>query len=53
MNFSSFLHLVVQVGAEASVAAEPLVGAVLAALDDVSCDHTASILEGSLPAELH
>ncbi len=48
-----YVYLVEEVRAEAGVAAEPLVGTVLAAFDDVSGDHAASIPQRSLPGELH
>lgn len=47
------LYLVEEVGAEAGVAAQPFISAVFAALDDVSCDHAASVPQRSLPVELH
>lgn len=47
------IYLVGEVRAEAGVAAEPLVCAIFAAFDDVSCDYAASVLQRSFPAELH
>lgn len=47
------LYLVEEVGTEAGVAAEPLVGAVLTTFNDVSGDHAASVPQRSLPCELH
>lgn len=47
------LYLVEEVRAETGVAAEPLVRTVLTAFNDVSGDHAASILQWSLPGELH
>lgn len=46
-------YLVEEIGAEAGVAAEPLVASILTALDDVAGDHAASVLQRSLPGELH
>lgn len=47
------LYLVEEVRAETGVAAEPLVRTVLTAFNDVSGDHAASVLQWSLPGELH
>ena len=47
------LYLVEEVRAEAGVATQPLISAILAALDDVSGDHAASVPLRSLPGELH
>lgn len=53
MCLNCYMYLVEEVGAETSVAAEPLVGAILAALDDISGNHSASVPQRSLPGELN
>lgn len=47
------MYLVEEVRAQASVAAEPFVGAILTAFDDVSSDYAASITQRGLPCQLH